>query len=190
MSFAEASAFFASYLRHPRAVSSVIPTSRTSARAIAALLAARAGSVVVEYGPGTGPVSAAVLERLGPDGRLILIEMTPELAAGLRARFAHDARVEVVEGSAADVESILAARGLTRADYVLCSIPLSLMETAMRESILAATARLLGPGGRFIVFLFRPKATASYLAPHFPRTAPSRLLPWNIPPLWLFDARI
>ncbi|MBP9750243.1 MAG: methyltransferase domain-containing protein [Candidatus Peribacteraceae bacterium] len=190
MSFAEAASFLASYIRHPRVVSSVIPTSKTSARAIAALVAARAGLVVVEYGPGSGPVSAAVLERLGPDGRLILIEMTPALAAGLSRRFAHDARVDVVEGDAVDVEAILAARGLTHADYVLCSIPLSLIDPPVRERILTATAQLLGPQGRFIVFLFRPKATASHLAPHFPRTAPPRLLPWNIPPLWLFDGRI
>ncbi len=190
MNFAEAASFFGSFIRHPRDVSSIIPTSRASACAIAATIRPQGRTVAVEYGPGSGPVSAAVLEVLAPGDRLILIEKVPELAAQLRARFASDPRVTVVCGSAADVATILEQCGESRAQVVLSSIPLSLMEPALRDSILAATAQVLGPEGLFLVFLFRPRATASYLAPRFPRTGPPRLLLWNIPPLWLFSARV
>lgn len=160
-----------------------------SARSIAGLVRPSGRSVVVEYGPGIGSVSAAVLRRLGADDRLILIEKTPALAAGLRQRFAADRRVTVIEGDAVDVESILAAQGLAHAQYVLSSIPLSLIDPPVRRAILAATARILGSEGLFLVFLFRRQATASYLAEYFPRTEYG-LLPWNIPPLWLFSARV
>jgi phospholipid N-methyltransferase len=190
MSVTDATSFFLNFVRHPRDVSSVIPTSRISARRIAAAIRPAGRTVAVEYGPGVGSVSAAVLERLGPGDRLILIEKTPALAAGLKRRFVADDRVIVVEGDAKDVESILRDHGESRAHYVLCSIPLSLIDPPVRESILASTARVLGAEGTFVVFLFRRQATASYLRGHFPRTTPGRILPWNLPPLWFFEAKI
>lgn len=189
MSFAEAASFFGSYLRHPRDVSSIIPTSKTSARSIAGHVRPSGPCVVVEYGPGVGSVSAAVLKRLGLADRLILIEKTPALAAGLRKHFAGDQRVIVVEGDALDVESIVAAQQVARPQYILSSIPLSLMTPTVRRGILEATARVLGPEGTFIVFLFRRRATKSYLCDLFSRIE-FGVLPWNVPPLWLFIAKL
>src|SRR5690348_8731285 len=54
---------------------------------------------VVEYGAGTGTIS----ERLAPLAeRLTLVELSSDLAATLRTRFADQAKVEVVSSSLED----------------------------------------------------------------------------------------
>jgi phospholipid N-methyltransferase len=63
-----------------------------------------------------------------------------------------------VHGSAADVETVLAERGLCLADYVVSGIPLSTIGDRMREEILMSTHRVLHPGGALLVYQFSPKA--------------------------------
>jgi 16S rRNA (adenine1518-N6/adenine1519-N6)-dimethyltransferase len=50
---------------------------------------------VIEIGPGPGGLTAALAPRCA---ELILIELDPALAAGLRVRYEADARVRVIEG--------------------------------------------------------------------------------------------
>ena len=58
------------------------------------------GDLVVEVGPGTGTLTEEIMERLGRDGRLVVVEIDRDLAAALRQRFAADGRVTVIEGDA------------------------------------------------------------------------------------------
>jgi len=58
------------------------------------------GSAVIEIGPGRGSLTAYLLERAS---RVIAIELDPSLAGQLRARFAAEPRLEIVE---ADVLSV------------------------------------------------------------------------------------
>jgi phosphatidylethanolamine/phosphatidyl-N-methylethanolamine N-methyltransferase len=178
--------FFWSFLRHPKDVSSIIPTSRWSARRLATRIPTDRRVCVVEYGPGTGVVSWEVLRRMTPDSKLLLIEKTPMLAQRLKADFATDARAVVVEGDALEVEQILRSAGESSADVVLTSIPFSLMTPEVRRGILEATKRALRVGGILVVFLFRP-VVGTYVAEVFP-TVKRSLLWWNIPPLMTFEA--
>jgi 16S rRNA (cytosine1402-N4)-methyltransferase len=52
---------------------------------------------------GRGGHARAVLDRLGPDGRLLLIDRDPAAVAAARQAFAGDARVAVRQGSFADL---------------------------------------------------------------------------------------
>ena len=80
---------------------------------IADALELRGTETVVEIGPGRGALTEALLERAG---RLVAVEVDRELAARLRARYAGDARVTVVEADVLEVD--LAAIAGTD-DYVL-----------------------------------------------------------------------
>lgn len=63
-------------------------------RRVAEAVAAQPDDLILEIGGGRGDVSA----RLAATGcRLMIVELDPALAAGLRRRFAGQARVEVVE---------------------------------------------------------------------------------------------
>ena len=63
----------------------------------------------VEYGLGVGTFTKPVLERLGPDSKLLTIDTNPDFTHYLKQQI-DDPRLVAVTGSAADVETILADR--------------------------------------------------------------------------------
>ena len=60
------------------------------------------GDTVVEIGPGRGALTEHLAARVGPSGRLIVVEVDRHLTADLRQRYAGDSRVTVVEGDVLD----------------------------------------------------------------------------------------
>src|SRR5690606_31128609 len=89
--------FIASWLQHPLKVGAVSPSGRALARAVAAEVDPSIPGPVVELGPGTGPVTEALVQRGIPQERLVLVEYDPEFCALLRRRFPN---ATVVEGDA------------------------------------------------------------------------------------------
>ncbi|MGH8153468.1 MAG: 16S rRNA (cytosine(1402)-N(4))-methyltransferase, partial [Rhodanobacteraceae bacterium] len=69
-----------------------IPVMR---EAVLAGLAVRAGGRYLDATFGRGGHARAVLERLGPDGRLLLMDRDPAAVAQAEREFGHDVRVAV-----------------------------------------------------------------------------------------------
>ena len=91
-----------------------------------------------------------------------------------------------VTGSAADIEHILQDRGFGSADYVLSGLPFSTLPPGLGDSIAAATAKVIRPGGAFLVYQFSPKVL-DFIKPHFDSI--KRGFEWiNVPPATLFWA--
>lgn len=178
--------FGRNFVKHPRMLGSLIPSSRfLVGRVLRQVDWGRAGTVV-EYGPGVGTITGEILRRLRPDGSLITIEMNRDFVHYLR-RTVPDRRLLVVEGSAADVESILADRRLAHADYVISGIPYSTMPAEVRERILRATHSVLHPHGAFLVYQFT-RAVLPYLRDTF-ALVDQEFEPRNIMPARLFFCR-
>ncbi len=180
--------FLRGFLKRPGEVSSVIPTLKGAVRKICEKMDLSGRKVIVEYGPGTGVIVRHLLDEslLSDDSRVILIEKSPEFAIALE-REIQDPRVRVFHGSAENVGEILRLCSEQRADYVISSIPLSVIPPDVRERILEETKRILAPDGSFIVYLFRP-VVEQYLKEAFPFVERD-FEPFNIPPLQIFTAR-
>jgi len=73
-------------LRNPRQISAIAPSSRALARAMTLGLGPRGGPVV-EFGPGTGRFTEAILARGVPPERVTLFELDEEFVDYLRGRF-------------------------------------------------------------------------------------------------------
>ncbi|HEX2191291.1 MAG TPA: methyltransferase domain-containing protein [Longimicrobiaceae bacterium] len=147
------SLFARNFLRHPRMLGSLVPSSRFLVQKVLRRVDWDRARVVVEYGPGVGNFTAEILARLAPDSTLVVIEMNEDFVRYLR-RTLPDKRLRVVHGSAADVASILEREGLGSADYVVSGIPFSTMPDEVRVDILRATHSVLKPDGAFLVYQF------------------------------------
>jgi phospholipid N-methyltransferase len=177
--------FFKGFLKNPVMVGSIIPSSDTLIRAMLAPVDWKATQVFVEYGPGVGTFCQHVLDRLPPGATYIAIDTNPDFVSYLERAFT-DSRFRPILGSAADVEDIVRASGFDHADYVLSGLPFSTLPEGVGPAIASATARVLRPGGAFLVYQFRAKAR-DFLAPLFGRI--DRAMEWwNVPPCWLFWA--
>lgn len=172
------------FLRDPR-IASVKSTSAYLVRRICNRIDFSRPRVVVEYGPGTGPFTRMLLERLPPGSRLILIERNPDFVRLLRKL--RDPRAAVFWDSAENVRAVLREASVERADYVLSGIPFSLYAEADKRAILRDTRAVLDEHGAFIVYQSSGHLKR-YLDEVFHRVSLT-VEPFHIPPLFVMEAR-
>lgn len=174
-----ASLFLRGFVRDPAMVGAIVPSSRQTIDRVLAKVDWEACRVFVEYGPGVGTFSRPVLQRMRRDARLIVIDTSAAFIDHLNATI-NDTRFSAVHGSAADVEAIVAAHGHAQADYVLSGLPFTTLPPGIGDAIMAATHRVLRPGGAFMVYQYTARARA-LMRPWFPRLDKG-FEPRNFPP--------
>lgn len=189
--------FLRQFLRSPGTVGAIAPSSpRLAARMVDAVDFSRAG-VVLEYGPGTGAFTGAILSRLRPGAKFVAIELNPRYADILRNR--HPG-ARVVTGSAADVESICRAEGIAggndtaaSVDAVLSGLPWASFSDELQDQLLTPMLRVLKPGGVFVTFgyhigTFLPAGRRFYAKARrlFSKVEKSELVWLNLPPAYVF----
>lgn len=175
--------FLEGFLEHPVMVGAIIPSSRRTVEKMLDPVDWDECRLFVEYGPGVGTFCRPVLDRLRRDGTLIVIDTNPLFIDYLKATIA-DSRFIPVLGSAADVEDIVRAHGFDHADYVLSGLPFSTLPEGVGPAIIAATHRVLRPGGAFLVYQYTARAR-DFMARQFRRIDAGISL-WNMPPCTLF----
>ena len=175
--------FLRSFLAHPRQVGAVLPTSGRAVGDMLDLADLGSARLVVELGAGTGSHTGPVLERLGPDARLVAFEIDPAMADALRRRLP-DPRLRVITGSAADVVDVLAGE---RPDVVVSALPFTSLPSGVGRTILQRTAQVLAPGGTLLVLQYSP-LIASQLSRLFGSVS-RRVCLRNVPPAFLYACR-
>ncbi|GAA3902287.1 rRNA adenine N-6-methyltransferase family protein [Sphingomonas limnosediminicola] len=177
--------FLRGFIKNPVMVGSIIPSSRVLIDKMLGPVDWETTKLFVEYGPGVGTFTRPILERLGPDAKLVTIDTNPDFTGYLKESI-DDPRLIPVTGSAADVEKILADRSLGAADYVLSGLPFSTLPPGIGDAIAEATSTVIRPGGAFLVYQFSPKVR-DFIEPHFEPI--KRGFEWiNVPPATLFWA--
>ncbi len=179
--------FWSAWLRGPRHVGAIAPSSQALARAMAAAIPADGSGVVVELGGGTGAISRAILQKI-PPARLVIIERDPELAALLTRRFPG---VRVIHGDATRFPERLAENGIDRVCCIISALPLLSMPAADRSAIAAAAHRMLPPGGRLLQFTYgfgNPLETAAGVSGPW-RARRLKWVAFNLPPafVWCYE---
>jgi len=141
----------AQFLRSPRSIGSLVPSSRELAEVMIAPVDFAKGPVVVEFGPGTGPITGPIAERLTNGARYIGIELNPHFYDDLRSKFPH---LTFINGSASDLGAILKTQGVDKVDAVICGLPWASLPVAVQPVILDEIDNHLLPGGKFVSFAY------------------------------------
>ncbi len=81
--------------------------------------------IVVDCTGGGGGHSAAALEHLGENGRLIVIDRDPDAIAVLTKRFSGDGRVTIVNDNFFNISSILSSLGIDGVDSIMADLGVS-----------------------------------------------------------------
>jgi phospholipid N-methyltransferase len=144
-------AFFAAALRSPGKVGAVLPSSGPLAELLATVVPHTGAPVVVEIGAGTGAVTDVIDARLPEAARHLAIELDPGMVRYLQR--VHPG-LEVIEGDAVKLGTLLAERGVEQADAVLGGLPWALFDDGLQRSILGQISAVLGPTGAFTTFAY------------------------------------
>lgn len=143
--------FFFAFLRSPGRVGAICPSSRFLARAMVAGCRLDTAALVVELGPGTGVFTREILQAVGPQTRVLALEIDADSVERLRRSFP---RVEVIHDSAEAVWQHVARTGLPHADCVLSGLPWVAMPAELQHRIMQNVVAALRPGGTFRTFAY------------------------------------
>lgn len=143
--------FFKRWLADPLSMGSIAPSSASLRRMMTRAVQCGPDEIVVEFGGGTGAMTRAVLEAGVPAERIWSIEIDPELTAFLSRTYPG---VNVIQGDARAVETLLPPELIGRAGTVVLGIPMVMLPLALQREIIAAVFRVLAPGRRFLHYTF------------------------------------
>jgi 16S rRNA (cytosine1402-N4)-methyltransferase len=89
----------------------------------------RPGQTAIDATLGAGGVTAALLERVSPGGRVIAIDRDQSAVEAARRRFAdHSDAVQIAQGDFADLETIVRSLGVDAADVVVFDLGISSLQ--------------------------------------------------------------
>lgn len=142
---------FSRFIRNPRTVGALAPSSRALAAAmVEGLDLARPGHVV-ELGPGTGAFTGTIAERLGKDTRFLAVDIDATFVQQIRKRWPD---IECVCASAERLDDLVAAREMFPVDHILSGLPFVSLPPPMTRQILETVTAVLRLGGTFTTFQY------------------------------------
>lgn len=145
--------FLWNFLKNPREVGSVTPSSRWLCRRLVSAADLSRSRCVVEFGPGTACLTREILDRLSAEATLLAFEINEEFCERLKRDCVHP-RLVVINDSAERVGELIAAHGFEGADYIFSGLPFTTLPAPVRERILRETLSALKPGGKFIAYQY------------------------------------
>nr|VFJ44030.1 MAG: Phospholipid N-methyltransferase [Candidatus Kentron sp. DK]VFJ59874.1 MAG: Phospholipid N-methyltransferase [Candidatus Kentron sp. DK] len=172
--------FFREFLRQPRQIGSVIPSSRYLERRIIDAASVPSAKMIVELGSGTGGTTRAILRAMSADAVLLSVELNPRFHHMVRQ--IHDDRLIPHLGSAGDLNEILSLHGLPAPEAIISCIPFSTMKNHQGAKICEAVTQLLAPGGAFVAFAYQSSPRVAMLCRPFLGKEKITLELLNIPP--------
>jgi phosphatidylethanolamine/phosphatidyl-N-methylethanolamine N-methyltransferase len=179
--------FIRSWIEKPLSTGAVMPSSRVLARAMARYVDPESSGPVIELGPGTGPVTEALVRHGVDPNRLILVEFNPDFCRLLRTRYP---AATVVQGDAYRLRRLLESYVDEPAAAVVSGLPLVTKPLRTRLRLISDSMALLAAGAPFVQFTYAmlppiPKELSGV------RAESSELIWMNLPParVWVDRGR-
>jgi phosphatidylethanolamine/phosphatidyl-N-methylethanolamine N-methyltransferase len=177
--------FIRSWIDKPLITGAVSPSGKALAKMMAAPINPDMPGQVLEIGPGTGPVTEALIARGVDEGRLVLLEFNPGFVDLLRQRFP---RATVVQGDAYDVFGLTQNVLTGPVAGVVSSLPLLTKPVPRRAKFLKDCLDLAHPGAPFCQFTYMVGPPVPFFAMGDVQASGSPLVWRNVPParVWTY----
>ena len=180
--------FFKSWLGNPLKTGAVSPSGRALAQAMARYVDPAQEGPVIELGPGTGPVTDALVRRGIAPERLVLVEFNPAFCKLLAQRFP---KAKIMQGDAYHPGPELRALMTRPAVAVVSSLPLLTKPERERLALLSAAFEISRAGAPFIQFTYGvvPPIPRKLSGPDCVYSAEGSAPVWlNLPParVWVY----
>lgn len=176
--------FIRSWIEKPLSIGAVTPSSRQLARMMASYVDPNSTGPVVELGPGTGPITEALVNHGVKPDRLVLVEFDPTFCRLLRNRYPE---ARVLQGDAYALRKLLGDELALPAAAMVSGLPLFTKPLKTRLRLLREAFTVMAPGAPFIQFTY---AAIPPIPRGFDGTSaePSDRVWMNIPParVWVY----
>ena len=150
-SLADNARFIRQWVENPRLIGAVSPSGPALAKAMASYVDVKTNDPIIELGPGTGPVTQALLARGIAPKRLFLVEYEHRFCHLLSERYPG---VNIIQGDAYSLRDTLRGKIEGRPATVVSSLPLLVRPERDRVELLHQAFELMGNDGLFIQFTY------------------------------------
>ena len=161
-------------------VGALLPSSPALARLVARQVHLEPDQCVVELGPGTGPVTKALLAAGVPADRLFVIEIDALLCAHLRREFPN---VAVIQGDATRLSELLPAGWVGK---VVSGIPMLPLPVDVQRALIRAAFEVMAPGGDILQYTYS-LASPIKTKPLGLKGRRKGVAMLNLPPAWVWS---
>lgn len=134
-------------------VGSLAPSSRFLAAKMLDHVPIKDAKVIVELGPGTGVFTNKILEKMGADTQLIVIELNDDFFNALDKKLNHP-NLHLKHDSADQIGHFINELGFEKADVIISSLPLANFPSDLRNKLLITARKFLADQGKFVQFQY------------------------------------
>lgn len=180
---AERRLFLSEWRRHPAQLGTLAPISKRLADAAAGLIQNPQEARVVEIGAGTGRLTRSILRAGVKPKNLVAVELNGKLCEFLRDSLNNT--IEVIEGDACKLKSIIPESFVGTTTTVVSAIPFRYISDAVRTNIIQAAGSVMKQGAEMLHVTYHPLSPMPDLADWVSERKVA--LWWNLPPAFVFS---
>lgn len=172
--------FLKNFIKNPRQIGSVIPSSKRLSRKMAGQIDYDRAKFIIELGPGVGPYTEIILKSKKESTKYIAFEKNDDMINILREKFS---KIEIYN-KAEEMTEIFRENDINSVDYIISGLPFTVLEKNIRNTILQQCYDNLDVGGKFITFQYSLDLY-KYLKSKY-RKVEIKFVPFNIPMTFVY----
>ncbi|WP_286886205.1 class I SAM-dependent methyltransferase [Aneurinibacillus sp. UBA3580] len=172
--------FLTKFLRSPRDIGSITPSSRFLAKAMVKPVDWSSAKHVAELGAGTGVFTKYIDRLRSPECKVVIFEQD----RGMRQRLERLYPELHYHHDACQITSAMKQYGINQFDYILSGLPFTNFSQELRDEIMNEVEKALKPGGMFVAFQFSLQMRKQ-LSERFERVSLD-FVPMNVLPAFVY----
>ena len=143
--------FLKTFLRQPTHIGAIAPSSPDLVRTMVDSFDWTDIHAAIEYGPGTGVFTEAILKKINPNAKFFAIEQSEEMVEATRKRCPE---AKVIQNSVTNVQEICHEQSLKSVDAIISGLPWAAFPDQLQTEIMDSMLKVLRPGGTFATFAY------------------------------------
>lgn len=144
--------FFKEAIKNYKTSGTLVPSSKFLANRMLNSVNFSEAKTIIELGPGNGAITKAILEKMTPKTTLICFEINDVFYQELQ-QLKHP-NIIILNASAENLEKELKKLKIEHVDYVISSLPLTIIPNKISTEILKQSYRSLKQRGLFIQYQY------------------------------------
>ncbi|WP_337031179.1 class I SAM-dependent methyltransferase [Paenibacillus illinoisensis] len=175
--------FLLAFLKNPKRVGSIFPSSAFLARKIVQSVYWNDVRAIAELGAGMGAITRIMEANLPSSAAVLIFERDRRMRNALIREYPHFR----FASNASSLIKKMNQEQILQLDCIICGLPFFNFSKTMREHILAQISQALRPGGKLVLYQY---------SLHMKQTLSEELVientqfvTWNFPPVFVYTCR-
>ena len=153
MQIKESMTFLKRFASSPRRIGSVAPSSKFLTKAMLDRVDWANARYIAELGAGTGVFTREIVKRARKDARILVFEIDPTLQKMIRDEHPEHEGLSL-HSDAQELVRYMNDNGIGQLDFVISSLPFTVLPPKMTVRILNGVVKALKPDGHFVAYQY------------------------------------